>query len=285
MKVFIRSIFIFIIVFILSNNSIVGADILYRFMHNDHDVLVIGKVLKYNDYTFTLKVSEIIVSNNSISNKKQLTNISEIIQIKNENISNYVSGDYIAASLNKTETTNRFQVSNGIYRLTSNNTDTLEVIDSSGNLLRGENAAVEVFLKSRGVYTEFYFNEKGVYLYDTPNKASDKDRLIYDKIGNKKVSIDIKDKNSKILVTETNKFNISEFIYNAIFYLFLPVIITLVFFNYIKKYFIKKNNKYFFKKIISTIGLILTTIGFFIVSVVLNYAILYIIIIGFLYKG
>lgn len=280
-KKILKNLLVVVVICIISSNIVFGADILYRFMHNDHDVLVIGQIIKQDDYSMHfIEVSEIIVSDKSMNSKKQQTDIPKIIQVYTEVYDTYKVGDNVAISLNKNGgISNTFKIANGMYKLTTNNSDTLEVINFNDSFSQEDNAVVEVFLKSRGKYTDFYFNEKGAYLYDTPNKASDKDRLVYDKIRNNKVSIEIKDKNKKILISKTNQPNISTSIFYGFFYLFFPIVITLFSLFKVRKYFIKKNPDKF---ILNTV---LTTSGIFIIAGIVNYVVLYIIIIGFLYQG
>lgn len=112
-KIFVLTV-IFILLFTLSS-VVYAADALYRFMHNDHEALVLGEIVSIDEKFVSMRIEKSIVSAkdlNQSSPKEQvkLKNVDitapvEYITFKNEeNTSDSTpsAGDYALASLQKT---------------------------------------------------------------------------------------------------------------------------------------------------------------------------------------
>ncbi|MCL1916718.1 MAG: hypothetical protein FWG14_00130 [Peptococcaceae bacterium] len=68
----IRILFISIILILICSNNINAADTLFRFMHNNHDALIIGTVISIENNIMTIKSVDRIVSSASMDKREQL---------------------------------------------------------------------------------------------------------------------------------------------------------------------------------------------------------------------
>lgn len=191
-----KKMIVIICTFMFLTTSIYAADLEYRFMHNDQDALIIGKVIKKtSEKEAIVEVSELICSSANMNTKSPARTIDKNINIIGESVKNIEEGENIAVAVDKSGT--KYKVTNGLFKVTTNNTDTLKLVDS-------EYKSIEIFLNTRGKCTDFYMTEKGeIYLCkDTITyKKTDKDILIFD--GEKYVEdIPTYYKNKKIEVEE-----------------------------------------------------------------------------------
>lgn len=172
-----------------------AADPLYRFMHNDHDALIIGEITGIHETGVRVRVEKSIVSAENLNEthpKKQLS-LSEATVISpfgyegfyNEDSSCIVDpsvGDYVLLSLKKTG--NKFEIAWGAYKVDSLNNENLSVVlpDNSQVWSRMEAAAVKVFVNNDGKITEFAFDgdsktvyagEEGVVIFHENNDTGE----------------------------------------------------------------------------------------------------------------
>lgn len=103
-----------VLILILSSfMDLYAADALYRFMHNDHDALVIARIIEYDSDIAKIDVKETISSSkdlNTLRPKKQLSirqaEVSALHKYgfydENNDDSSPCIGDYVLLSLNKT---------------------------------------------------------------------------------------------------------------------------------------------------------------------------------------
>ncbi len=168
---------IFGIVLILCTNAY-AADELYRFMHNDHDALIIGEITGIHETGVKVRVEKSIVSAKNLNEthpKKQLR-LSEATVISpfvyagfyNEDgncIAEHSVGDYVLLSLKKAG--NKFEIAWGAYKVDSLSYENLSVVlpENSQVWNRMESAAVKVFINSDGKITEFAFDGDSKTVY------------------------------------------------------------------------------------------------------------------------
>lgn len=202
-KNIIISFIIIIITLGISSISYAGDD-LYHFMQAHQDYLIIGEIeeVKKGD-TCKIKVSELIETS---SIRKDIPNS---IDVKFENVSSEETlqkGDCVALSLSKRG--GGYKIENGWYKITTDDTDTLEIIKNNNLNNDNELAAVELFLKSRGKIKDFYFVENGAYISKEAGVIENTDVCIYSEETGKVLPVDY-EKNEKYIVTkEKNNFKI-----------------------------------------------------------------------------
>ena len=153
-----------------------AADALYRFMHNDHDALIIGEITNIDENDAEVKVVKMIVSTKNLDEnhpKKQLklSEASVILPFDymgfyDEDGSNAVNpseGDYVLLSLNKAG--HNFKIAWGAYKVNSLDYKNLSVVlpENPEVWPKMEVAAIKVFVNSDGQIAEFAFDENSVY--------------------------------------------------------------------------------------------------------------------------
>lgn len=177
-----------------------GADALYRLMHNDQDALVISEITKVNDNSVEFKVKKSIISVkdlNQSSNIKQLDinefklenvdliypNLYDNIEDKNEF---FKEGDFYLVSLNKK--TDRYEVAWGIYKLSSLDYETLDILypENSPQWKIMEAMAIKEFINSNGHENNFSFDGGN-------NILRSGDRILYDGNPSKIQDVDVAD--------------------------------------------------------------------------------------------
>lgn len=164
-----KKIFISIVLLFLMTNCVYAADNLFRFTHNDHDVLIVGTIKEIDENKIKADVSKTIVSTaylNQINKNVQLNPSSVVIDISNLRLdTEFKTGDFILASLDKTLFD--YKVANGLYKVTSDDIKTLKVVvdDKDRNL---DVIAIEYFVNSNGVINEFSFSDNSIKFID-PN--------------------------------------------------------------------------------------------------------------------
>ncbi len=148
-----------------------AADSLYRFMHNDHDALVIGEVKTINGDTLVIDVEKSIISKRDLN----INAIRKQLSIKSARITGVHGyslfckdigepgempkvGDYVLASLDKKGTS--FAIAYGLYKVDGTDYKTLSVLfeENANDYVRMEAAAIKAFINSDGNLTEFSFN-------------------------------------------------------------------------------------------------------------------------------
>lgn len=210
----IKKIFLILLVIICISTTCCAGDILYHTIYGHQDYLAVGEVVEKNDNNeYTIQISELI-ENASI--RKDIPK--EIIVELNIDWLNV--HDNVVISLSKRGW--GYILENGIYKVSTNNTDTLEVI----SLVPGsenEDAAVELFLKSRGKLKDFYFTQNGTYIHQSPYVVSDSDVCIYNSEKGKILPIEY-EKNEKYVVKD-NKNSSKILIYAIVVFILSQVII------------------------------------------------------------
>ena len=211
-----KTIIIILIMFFIPLTSFAG-DMLYHFMQAHQDYVVIGKILdKNNNNLCKVEVSELITES-SIRN-----DIPKIIEVEIE-YDDYQKGDNIAVSLSKRG--GGYRIENGICKISTNNSDSLEVINVTDGR-EDENAALELFLKSRGKIKDFYFSDSKTYVHTDSGIIENKDLCIYSP-DNGKMLPDEYEKNEKYIVEyEHNNIGV---------YAIIIVVLGIVIIVYMKK--------------------------------------------------
>lgn len=182
-----KLIIVVLISILLLSNIAFGADALYRLMHNNQDALVIAEIVEVNDNSVKFRVEKSIIGKNHLneSSKIKQLDLDEFIISKNDltyirlynDITEYSDflkvGDEYLVSLNKVN--NKFEIAWGIYKLSSLDYETLDVLYPE-NISQGlimEAIAVKHFINSDGQENEFSFDGTNSIL-----KSGDK--IIYD---------------------------------------------------------------------------------------------------------
>lgn len=159
--------------------SAYAADQLYRFMHNDHDALIIGEITQIDEIGVKIRAVKSITSARDLNKnypKKQLKLSEAKIVLPfdyagfhDENGSYIVEphvGDYVLVSLEKVG--NNFKVAWGAYKVNSLDYKNLSVVlpENAEVWSKMEAAAVGTFVNSDGRITEFAFDgdSKTVYV-------------------------------------------------------------------------------------------------------------------------
>lgn len=167
---------------------------MYRFMHNDHDALVLGEVIEVTENGVTVKVEKQIISSkdlNSSSPKKQISikgtiKIGGIKEYAFFNGTNAVEnsprkGDYVLVSVIKKG--DSYMNEWGVYKVDSKDYSTLNVLfpkDASQDSKMNA-AAIKTFINSDGTINDFsfdgntgkvYSNNKVIYEEKAENNES-----------------------------------------------------------------------------------------------------------------
>lgn len=192
MKKIIISLLAIITMIFLSTITYAG-DVLYHTMYGHQDYLAVGKIIDKKDNIYTIEISELIAE---ASIRKDIPK-----KVKVElNIDWLNVQDNIVVSLSKRG--GGYRLENGIYKVSTNNTDTLEVVNTIIGS-KDEDAAIELFLKSRGKLKDFYFVENETYIHQSPYLVSDSDVCIYDEENGKMLPTEF-EKNEKYIVEKSN---------------------------------------------------------------------------------
>jgi len=166
-----RLIIIIFVCCLVLTTGVYAADAQYRFMHNDHDTLIIGEIISIEEDDTIIRVEKHIVSVkdlNANSPKKQLkpkeVNIISPFGYNffyDEDGSSMIGpsvGDYVLVSLIKSGS--GFKVAWGAYKVDSLDYRNLSVVlpEESSIWARMEAAAIKAFVNSDGKVTEFSFD-------------------------------------------------------------------------------------------------------------------------------
>lgn len=215
-------ILIFFMLLCISDVSYAG-DNLYHFMQAHQDYLVIGKITDIKEENvYEIQVSELITES---SIRKDIPKKIEA-KIENEiGVFEIQKGDNIAISLNKRG--GGYKLENGFYKITTNDTDTLEVLTSNKPYIDNELAAVELFLKSRGKIKDFYFVEYKTYVHKDSGILSDEDICIYTEENGKILPTEY-EKNEKYII-KSEKNNVKMIIYLILIFVVAQIIALFIY--------------------------------------------------------
>ncbi len=162
---------IFVVLLLAFPMTVFAADALYRLMHNDHDALIIGKIIKVEGNIITVHVIKTITSAKDLhadAPKKQLiiklANITGVtgyaFYYKNIEIPMIIpqAGDYVLASITRKNYV--FSVAWGLYKVDRTDFRTLSILypDSASLYAKMDAAAIKAFINSGGKLTEFAFD-------------------------------------------------------------------------------------------------------------------------------
>ena len=168
---------------LLYSNIAYAADPLYRFMHNDHDVLVLGEITSIDENNAMVKVAKTIVSANDLYEdhpKEQLEPSEVAVMLPFEyvgfydegdsNESNPSPGDFALLSLNKVD--QKFKIAWGAYKVNSLDYEKLMVVLPENPKIgaKMDAAAIQTFVNSDGQITEFAFDGDSGIVYGGEDK-------------------------------------------------------------------------------------------------------------------
>ena len=181
-----------IIIIFFSINIGFAADAMYRLMHNDHDALIIGRIIAKSENEIKIEVVKQIISSKNLSAFASLKQIPlkgtiRVIKIHdynlhyNTNSSEKVSkiGDNVLVSLIKKG--DDFAIGWGIFKLNSMEYSTLKVLypNEASKYVKMEAAALTAFVNSNGKENEFSFDgdtgkvySRGKVIYDASTVAA-----------------------------------------------------------------------------------------------------------------
>lgn len=170
---------ILLIIILISNCiTVYGADQMARFMHNDHDALVIGEITEVFRDQITMNVHKQIVSKNDLNSSRPKKQISIDGTIKVDNIEEYMlfhgnnsvesrpkKGDYVLVSMN--QKVNKFTNAWGIYKLDAKEYDIANILypEDASMHLKMDAFAIKQFLNSDGKETDFSFDGSAGKVY------------------------------------------------------------------------------------------------------------------------
>lgn len=220
-----KFIIIILMSFILMGISSISyaGDNLYHFMQAHQDYLLIGRITDVKDKNvYEIQVSELITES---SIRKDIPKKIEVEIETGIGIYELQKGDNIAISINKRG--GGYKLENGFYKITTDNTDTLEVVSSDKPYLNSEFAAVELFLKSRGKIKDYYFAEYKTYVHKASGIVSDEDICIYTEETGKTLPAEY-EKSEKCIV-KNEKNNIKMIIYLIIIFVIAQIITLFVY--------------------------------------------------------
>jgi hypothetical protein len=152
MKNILRITTISLILTLMISTSVFAADAHYRFMHNDHDTLVIGEVVEVNQQQFIIQVADTIVSAKDLNANAPREQIRpEIAEVLHSDRTRgaFSEGDLVIASLNRDG--DGFSVLWGIYTVSSLDAGTLTVETGISEI----SAMLTDFVNSGGRFTNF----------------------------------------------------------------------------------------------------------------------------------
>ena len=157
-------------------STVHAADALYRFMHNDHDALIIGEITNIDENDADIRVVKIITGAKNLdgSNPRKQLELSQASVIlpfdyrgfydaDGSNTVDPLEGDYVLLSLNKVGPD--FKVAWGAYKVDSLDYKNLSVVlpENPEVWPQMEVAAIKVFVNSDGQIAEFAFDGNSVY--------------------------------------------------------------------------------------------------------------------------
>lgn len=177
-----------LLVILVLHTNVYAADALYRFMHNDHDALVIGEIISADENDIKVRVEKGIISGKdlNVSSAKKQLKLAEAKIVSpfsynffyNEDGSSKINpsaGDYVLLSLEKDGT--GFKIAWGAYKVDSLDYKNLSVVlpEEPNVWAKMEAAAIKAFVNSDGKVNEFSFDG-----YDKTVHAGKDQTVIFD---------------------------------------------------------------------------------------------------------
>ena len=207
------------LILLLVTPSIYAGDLMYHFMQAHQDYVIIGKVTdKKSNNMYEIKVSELIKESSIRTDMPKKIEV----EIPRDDIE---EGDCLALSLSLRG--GGYRIENGYYKVTTDNTDTLEVEKLDDTDLEDELTAVELFLKSRGKIKDFYFTEGKTYVHTNSGVVSNDDICIYSPEDGKMLPTEY-EKNEKYKISGW-KFNIQTIIIIVLIFILVQIIVLFVY--------------------------------------------------------
>ena len=159
--------FLFILLLLLPTRAQAG-DPLYRMMHNDQNVLALGEITQLDENQCVVTVSECIVSKQGPSWRTHYTPERMVFELSNFSYW-YVNeavqeGDLVLVSADRVKGNNdKYVIACGCYRVSSLDREVLTIVlaDTASESLKAITTCIEWFLRSDGMYTEFYHDIDG----------------------------------------------------------------------------------------------------------------------------
>lgn len=166
-----RCFILIMLTLLLLTSGVYAADALYRFMHNDHDALIIGEIVSIEENSIKVRVEKSIISVKGLNvnqSKKQLklTEAEIISPFKyglfhddyDSSKANPSLGDYVLISVIKSG--KGFKNAWGAFKVDSLDYKNLSVIlpDNPSIWSQMDAAAIKAFVNSDGQITEISFN-------------------------------------------------------------------------------------------------------------------------------
>ena len=208
-----------ILIILFISPSIYAGDKLYHFMQAHQDYVVVGKVVgKKENSIYEIKVSELIKESSIRTDMPKKIEV----EIPRDDIE---EGDCLALSLSLRG--GGYRIENGYYKVTTNNTDTLEVVKLNDTDLEDELTAVELFLKSRGKIKDFYFTEGKTYVHTNSGVVSNDDICIYSPEDGKMLPTEY-EKNDKYEISNGN-FNIKTILMIILIFIIAQIIVLFIY--------------------------------------------------------
>ena len=198
-----KKITLIIVLIILSiavlGNNVFAGDYLYHLMHGHQDYLMVATITKIDGEKYSFETNEVFVENSIRDDFPKEFEVKTGIVMQTYNV-----GDVVLISFNKSGW--GYALNNGMYKITSNNTDTAIVAEDLF-IDEKEKVVIEIFMKSRGAIKDFYFTEKEVYIYNPKNPMSDDSVLVYSEENGKMIPNDLIKNNKMILENKTDLFD------------------------------------------------------------------------------
>lgn len=208
-----------ILIVLFISPSIYAGDLVYHFMQAHQDYVVIGKVIdRKNDNMYEIKVSELIKESSIRTDIPKKIDV----EIPRDDIK---VGDCFAISLSLRG--GGYRIENGYYKVTTDNTDTLEVEKLNDTDLEDELTAVELFLKSKGKIKDFYFTEGKTYVHTNSGVVSNEDICIYTPEDGKMLPTEY-EKNDKYEISNGN-FNIKTILMIILIFIIAQIIVLFIY--------------------------------------------------------
>lgn len=160
-----------LLVILVLCTGVYAADALYRFMHNDHDALVVGEIISVDESSVKVRVEKSIISGKdlNVSSAKKQIKLSEanivppfsynlFFNKEGSSIDGPEAGDYVLLSLKKYKS--GFKIAWGAYKVDGLDYKDLSVVLPVNHDIwsRMEAAAINTFVNSDGKITEFSFD-------------------------------------------------------------------------------------------------------------------------------
>ena len=208
-----------ILIIIFISPSIYAGDLMYHFMQAHQDYVVVGKVVgKKENSIYEIKVSELIKESSIRTDMPKKIEV----EISRDDIE---VGDCFAISLSLRG--GGYRIENGYYKVTTDDTDTLEVEKLNETDLEDELTAVELFLKSRGKIKDFYFTEGKTYVHTNSGVVSNEDICIYTPEDEKMLPTEY-EKNDKYEISNGN-LNIKTILMIILIFIIVQVIVLFIY--------------------------------------------------------